>query len=56
MANLGFSEVIFPKPVYPGDTLRAETTILEKRESKTRPTQGIVTFQHRAYNQRGEMV
>ena len=56
VANLGFSEVIFPKPVYPGDTLRAETTILEKRESKTRPTQGIVTFQHRAYNQRGEMV
>ncbi len=56
VANLGFSEVIFPKPVYPGDTLRAETTILEKRESKSRPTQGIVTFQHRAYNQRGEMV
>jgi citrate lyase beta subunit/acyl dehydratase len=56
VANLGFSEVIFPKPVYPGDTLRAETTILDRRESKSRPTQGIVTFQHIAYNQRGEIV
>ena len=56
VANLGFSEVVFPKPVYPGDTLRAETTIVDKRESKSRPTQGIVTFQHRAYNQRGELV
>lgn len=56
VANLGFSEVIFPKPVYPGDTLRAETTILDRRESKSRPTQGIVTFQHMAYNQRGEVV
>jgi len=56
VANLGFSEVLFPKPVYPGDTLRAETTILDRRESKSRPTQGIVTLQHSAYNQRGECV
>ena len=56
VANLGFSEVLFPKPVYPGDTLRAETIILDRRESKSRPTQGIVTLQHVAYNQRGDVV
>jgi len=56
IANLGFSEVLFPKPVYPGDTLRAETVVLDRRESKSRPGQGIVTFQHLAYNQRGEVV
>lgn len=56
IANLGFSEVVFPKPVYPGDTLRAETVVLDRRESKSRPTQGIVTFKHVAYNQRGEVV
>jgi len=56
VANLGFSEVLFPKPVYPGDTLRAETVVLDRRESKSRPTQGIVTLQHLAYNQRGEVV
>jgi citrate lyase beta subunit/acyl dehydratase len=56
IANLGFSEVLFPKPVYPGDTLRAETVVLDRRESKSRPTQGIVTFEHVAYNQRGEVV
>ena len=56
VANLGFSEVLFPKPVYPGDTLRAETEILNRRESKSRPAQGIVTLQHVAYNQRGEVV
>ena len=56
VANLGFSEVLFPKPVYPGDTLRAETVILDRRESKSRPTQGIVTLQHLAYNQKGEVV
>ncbi|KAL7468288.1 hypothetical protein ACHAXS_008515 [Conticribra weissflogii] len=56
VANLGFSEVLFPKPVYPGDTLRAETIVLDRRESKSRPSQGIVTLQHIAYNQRGEVV
>jgi citrate lyase subunit beta/citryl-CoA lyase len=56
VANLGFSEVVFPKPVYPGDTLRAETIILDRRESKSRPTQGIVTLQHVAYNQTGAVV
>lgn len=56
VANLGFSEVLFPAPVYPGDTLRAETSVLDRRESGSRPTQGIVTLQHSAYNQRGEVV
>lgn len=56
VANLGFSEVLFPKPVYPGDTLRAETIIVDRRESKSRPTQGIVTLQHVAYNQNGDVV
>ncbi|KAL3792393.1 LOW QUALITY PROTEIN: hypothetical protein ACHAW5_010454 [Stephanodiscus triporus] len=56
VANLGFSEVLFPRPVYPGDTLRAETEVLDRRESRSRPTQGIVTFRHVAYNQRGEVV
>ncbi|KAL7552735.1 LOW QUALITY PROTEIN: hypothetical protein ACHAWF_015973 [Thalassiosira exigua] len=56
VANLGFAEVAFPKPVYPGDTLRAETEVVDRRESKSRPEQGIVTLRHVAYNQRGEVV
>ena len=56
VANLGFSEVLFPKPVYPGDTLRAETQVVDRRHSTSRPNQGIVTLQHVAYNQRGEIV
>lgn len=56
VANLGWDEVRFPKPVFPGDTLRVETEVLELRPSKSRPDQGIVTFMHRAYNQRGELV
>lgn len=56
VGNLGMDEVRFPKPVFHGDTIRAETEVLEKRESKSRPTQGIVIFQHRAYNQRDELV
>jgi acyl dehydratase len=56
IANLGWDEVRFPKPVFIGDTLRIETTVLEMRESRSRPTQGIVTFQHKAYNQRNEEV
>jgi acyl dehydratase len=39
-----------------GDTLRFETSVLEKRESKSRPTAGLVVFEHRAINQRGEVV
>ena len=56
VANLGWDEVRFPKPVFVGDTLRIETEVLEKRESKSRPNAGIVTFFHRAFNQRDEEV
>ena len=56
VANLGFREVVFPKPLFHGDTLRAETEVLEARESKSRPTQGVVTFEHRAFNQEGDLV
>ena len=51
VANLGMDEVRFPAPVFHGDTLRAETEVLELRESRSRPTQGIVTFHHMAFNQ-----
>jgi acyl dehydratase len=56
VANLGWDEVRFPKPVFHGDTLRIETEVVELRESRSRPDQGIVTFVHRAYNQRNELV
>lgn len=56
IANLGWDEVRFPKPVFHGDTLRVETEVVELRESKSRPNAGIVTFLHRAYNQRDELV
>ncbi len=56
VGNLGFEEVKFPKPVFAGDTIRAETIVVTKRESKSRPSQGIVTFVHRGINQRGEIV
>lgn len=56
VGNLGFEDVKFPKPVFAGDTIRTETTIAAKRESRSRPTQGIVTFVHRGFNQRDEVV
>jgi acyl dehydratase len=56
MANLGWDEVRFPAPVFHGDTIRVTTEVIELRESKSRPDQGIVTFLHRAYNQRDELV
>jgi len=56
IANLGMDEVRFPKPVFHGDTLHVESEVLEIRPSKSRPTQGIVVFLHRAINQRGEIV
>ena len=56
VANLGWDEVRFPKPLFVGDTVRIETEVLELRESKSRPSAGIVTFQHRAYNQHGDLV
>ncbi len=56
IANLGFQQVAFPAPVFVGDTLHAETEVLAARASKSRPDAGIVTFEHRAFNQRGELV
>jgi acyl dehydratase len=56
VANLGMDEVRFPKPVFHGDTLHVESEVLELRASKSRPGQGIVTFLHKAINQRGEVV
>ena len=56
VANLGMDKVIFPKPVRIGDTLKTETTVVEKRDSRSRPGQGIVVFEHRCMNQRGEIV
>ncbi|MEG3179739.1 MaoC family dehydratase [Sphingomonas sp. LT1P40] len=56
VANLGYDEVRMPKPVFIGDTLRAETEVIELRPSKSRPGQGIVTFRHTMLNQRDEIV
>lgn len=56
VANLGFSDISFPAPMRHGDTLYGETRILEKRESKSRPGQGIVTMEHIGRNQHGEVV
>jgi acyl dehydratase len=56
VANLGFSEVAFPHPVYHGDTLYAETTVVDKRLSASRPGQGIVTLSHLGRNQHGATV
>ena len=56
VANLGWEDVRFPKPVFVGDTLRIETTVLAKRESQSRKDTGIVTLQHKAFNQRQEEV
>jgi acyl dehydratase len=56
VANLGFEEVVFPGPVFCGDTIRVESEVLSARESKSRPNAGIITFEHRAHNQRDELV
>jgi acyl dehydratase len=56
VANLGWDEVRFPKPVFHGDTLHVETEVVELRDSRSRPQNGIVVFEHRAYNQRNEIV
>ena len=56
VGNLGFGEVAFPKPLFHGDTLYAETEVLDKRESKSRPGEGIVTFSHVGRNQHGDVV
>ena len=56
VANLGYDQVVMPKPVFIGDTIRVETEVMSVRESRSRPSAGIVTFQHRAINQRDEVV
>jgi acyl dehydratase len=56
VANLGWDEVRFPRPLFPGDTVRVETEVLELRESKSRPANGIVIFEHRAFNQENKLV
>ncbi|THV24203.1 MaoC family dehydratase [Peteryoungia ipomoeae] len=56
IANLGYDKIVMPKPVFLGDTMRAETEIADLRESRSRPTAGIVTFRHELFNQRQELV
>lgn len=56
VANLGYDKVTMPKPVFIGDTLRAQTRIAELRPSRSRPNAGIVVFEHTMINQRGETV
>jgi acyl dehydratase len=56
VANLGFEAVRFPAPVFHGDTLRAETVVTAKRESKSRSGQGVVTLLHTGFNQHGDVV
>jgi len=56
VANLGYDKLVMPKPVAIGDTLRATSEVKELRESKSRPTAGIVTFAHQMLNQRDEVV
>jgi acyl dehydratase len=56
LGNLGYTKFDFPKPVFHGDTLRAESTILDKRESRSRKDSGIVYFEHRGLNQHDEIV
>jgi acyl dehydratase len=56
VANLGFEEIAFPAPVFAGDSIRARTEVVSARPSSSRPSQGVVVFEHRAYNQRDEVV
>ena len=56
VANLGYDELVFPNPVFAGDTLRSESECIAVRESKSRANAGIVTWAHRSFNQRDELV
>lgn len=56
VANLGYDALRFPSPVFAGDTLRSETECIAVRASNSRPNAGIVTWAHRSFNQRDELV
>ena len=56
VANLGWDDVRFPKPLFHGDTIHVTTEVMELRESKSRPDNGIVIFEHCAFNQHNELV
>jgi acyl dehydratase len=56
VANLGWDDVRFPKPLFHGDTLRVETEVVALKDSKSRPDNGIVIFEHRGFNQHDELV
>lgn len=56
VANLGYDELVMPKPVFIGDTLRATSEVVDMRPSKSRPGQGVVTWRHQMHNQRNETV
>jgi acyl dehydratase len=56
VANLGWEEVNFPKPLFHGDTIHVETEVLAVKNSKSRPKNGIVTLQHRTFNQNDQLV
>jgi acyl dehydratase len=56
IANLGYESVIFERPLFPGDSLYAESEVLDKRESAGKPDRGIVAIETRAYNQRQERI
>jgi acyl dehydratase len=56
VANLGWDVVRFPKPLFHGDTVHVESEVAELRDSRSRPDNGIVVFEHRAYNQHNDLV
>src|ERR1700744_4314294 len=56
VANLGYDKLVMPNPLFIGDTMRAETEIVELRDSKSRPAAGLVTFRHILLNQRDQIV
>ena len=56
VGNLGWEDVRFPRPVFTGDTIHARSVVAALRDSKSRPKQGIVTFEHSGFNQRDEEV
>jgi acyl dehydratase len=56
IANLGMTDVRFPKPLFQGDTVHVTTEVIARRESKSRPDAGVVELEHKAFNQHDEMV